>query len=84
MCTEFSGRHGILLVDFMPRGKTTNAAAYCETHRKVHRSIENKRRVMLQRSVVLIHDNTRSHKAIVTQQLLMDCAGNSLTTPLQS
>ncbi|GFY12544.1 histone-lysine N-methyltransferase SETMAR [Trichonephila clavipes] len=34
MCTVFWDSKGILLIDFLPRGQTINAAVYCETLRK--------------------------------------------------
>nr|CAH7765296.1 unnamed protein product [Callosobruchus chinensis] len=43
MATVFWDRHGVLLVDFMPRGTTINAARYCETLEKLRRAIKNKR-----------------------------------------
>jgi len=42
------------------------------TFRKLHRAIQNKRRDMLSRGIVLIHDNARPQTANVTQRLLMD------------
>ncbi|GBN26496.1 hypothetical protein AVEN_39784-1 [Araneus ventricosus] len=42
MCTVFWDRHGILLVEFLPRDETINAVRYCETLRKLKRTIQNK------------------------------------------
>ncbi|GBN95292.1 Mariner Mos1 transposase [Araneus ventricosus] len=63
-------RHGILLVEFLPRGKTINAVRYCETLRKLRCTIQNKIRGMLSQSTVLPHDNARPHSAGVTQNLI--------------
>lgn len=60
----------MLLVDFLPRGDTINAAAYCETLRKLRRAIQNKMRGMLSAGVVLLHDNARPHAANRTQDLI--------------
>jgi hypothetical protein len=66
MATVFWVRMGPLLVDFLPRGDTINAAAYCETLKRLRPAIHNKRRGMLTRGVCLLHDNARPHTAGVT------------------
>ncbi|GBM62038.1 Histone-lysine N-methyltransferase SETMAR [Araneus ventricosus] len=70
MCTVFSDRQGILLVEFLPRGETINAVRYCERLRKLRRAIQNKKRGMLSQGNVLLHDNARPHSAGVTQNLI--------------
>ncbi|KAJ4441265.1 hypothetical protein ANN_11119 [Periplaneta americana] len=70
MATVFWDRKGVLLLDFMPKGTTINANRYCETLRKLQRAIQNKRRGMLSRGVVLLHDNARPHTAASTRELL--------------
>lgn len=74
MCTVFWDRQGVLLVDFLPRGQTINTNSYCETRKKLRSAIKNKRRGMLSRGIVFIHDNARSHTANVTKQLHADFA----------
>ena len=56
MCTVFWDRQGILLVEFLPQGTTTNSAVYCEMLKK--NSIQNKRRGMLSATILLHNDNT--------------------------
>ncbi|KAJ4446902.1 hypothetical protein ANN_13603 [Periplaneta americana] len=70
MATVFWDHKGVLLLDFMPKGTTINANRYCETLRKLWRAIQNKRRGMLSRGVVLLHDNARPHTATSTRELL--------------
>ncbi|GBM77857.1 hypothetical protein AVEN_24609-1 [Araneus ventricosus] len=70
MCTVFWDRQGILLVEFLPRGETINAVRYCETLRQLRRAIQNKRRGILSQSILLLHDNARTHSAVVTQNLI--------------
>lgn len=67
MCTGFWDRQDVLLVDIMPQGQTINAPAYCEALRKIRRAIQihNKLRDMLQRDIVPIHNNSRSHKVVM-------------------
>ncbi|KAJ4438157.1 hypothetical protein ANN_14096 [Periplaneta americana] len=72
MCTVFSDRKGILLIDFLPRGETVNADSYCETLRKLRRAIQNNRRGMLTAGVVLLHDNARPHTARRTPGVLTE------------
>jgi hypothetical protein len=66
----FWDRKGFLLVDFMPKGTTINAEAYCNTLKKLRRAIQNRRMGMLTRGVSLLHDNAKPHTAPVlnTQQ----------------
>ncbi|KAJ4427620.1 hypothetical protein ANN_25268 [Periplaneta americana] len=70
MATVFWDRKGVLSLDFMPKGTTINANRYCETLRKLRRAIQNKRRGMLSRGAVLLHDNARPHTAASTRELL--------------
>ena len=70
MATVFWDRKGILRIDFLERGLTINADAYCETVRKLRWAIQNKRRGMLSSGIVLLHDNARPHTAARTAQLL--------------
>jgi len=57
MGTVFWDQHGVLLVDIMPKGETINGPRYCETLKKLRRAIQNKRRGLLSRGIVLLHDN---------------------------
>jgi transposase len=43
---------------------------YCKTLKKVHRTIQNKRRGMLTCSVVLLHDSACPHTDACTRALL--------------
>ncbi|KAL4132082.1 hypothetical protein QTP88_009298 [Uroleucon formosanum] len=52
----------LLLVDFMPKRTTINAARCCETLKKSKKKIKDKRRVKLTRGVSLLHDNARPHR----------------------
>ncbi|GFX08184.1 mariner Mos1 transposase [Trichonephila clavipes] len=70
MCTVFWDRKDVLLVNFLTRGDTINAVAYCATLQKLRRAIQNKRRGMLSAGVVLLHDNARPHTANRTQDLI--------------
>ena len=65
------GRRGVLMCEFLPRGETVNADRYCQTLRNLRRSIQNRRRGMLTRSITLLYDNSRLHKAQAIRNLLL-------------
>ena len=81
MCTVFWDRQGVLLVEFMVRGTTINSAAYCETLKKLRREIQNKRRGMLSRGVLLLHDNALPHTAALTQNLITSFGWEQIDHP---
>jgi transposase len=66
----FWDRQGVLIVQFLPKSTAINAASYSETLTKLRRAIQNKRRGMLTRRVVLLHDNAWPHTAAQTQALI--------------
>jgi hypothetical protein len=66
----FGNRQIVVLVEFLPQGTTINSTAYYETVKKLRRAIQNKRRGMLTRGLVLPHDNARPHTAAQTQALI--------------
>lgn len=47
MTTVFRDRTGTLLVDFLPQQDTINAAAYCDTLKRLCQEIHNKWQGML-------------------------------------
>jgi hypothetical protein len=64
--TVFWDRKGALVVEFMQQGTTITSEVYCETLKKLHRAIQNKRHGMLTSGVVLLHDNLCPHTAACT------------------
>jgi hypothetical protein len=58
------------LTEFVPSGTTTKTDVYCETLNNRRRSIQNKRRGMLTKGVVLLHDNARPHTEARTYALI--------------
>jgi hypothetical protein len=70
MGTVFWDRKGVLLVEFLPQCSTINAGGYCGTLKKLRRVIQKKRRGMLSRGVVMLHDNARPNTADATQDLI--------------
>ena len=67
MCAAFWERQGVLLIEFLPQGKTINSAVYCETLKKPRRAIQNKRHGMLSATILSLNDNARLHSAAQTQ-----------------
>jgi hypothetical protein len=47
MATIFWDGKEPFFINFLPRGYTINAAAYCEMLKKLRQSVQNKRRGML-------------------------------------
>jgi histone-lysine N-methyltransferase SETMAR len=82
--TFFWDRKGPLLGNFWPRGDTNNAAAYCETLKKLRRAVQNKQRGMLTRGVCLLHDNACPHTARAMQELLQSFKWEVLAHPPHS
>jgi histone-lysine N-methyltransferase SETMAR len=51
-------------------GNCVHAGVYCDTLKKLRRAIQNKRRGMFSRGVVILHDNFRPYIAAATQDLI--------------
>jgi histone-lysine N-methyltransferase SETMAR len=64
MATVIWNRKGVLMVGFMQKKDHNNVIhLYCETRKKLHRVIQNKRHGMLTYGVVLLHDNAHPYTA---------------------
>ncbi|GFW43319.1 histone-lysine N-methyltransferase SETMAR [Trichonephila clavipes] len=70
LLTFFFDVQGPLLVEFLEHRKSINSDVYCETLRRLRRSIKNKRPRLLTEGVVLLHDNESPHISRVTQMEL--------------
>ncbi|KAF2359703.1 Transposase type 1, partial [Trinorchestia longiramus] len=81
VCTVYWDRKRVLLVDFLPRGDTPNFTTYCETLKKLHRAIQNNRSDMLNKGVILLHDNARQHAAKLAQELIRSFGWEELDQP---
>jgi hypothetical protein len=73
MATVFWARKGVLMVEFMQQGTIIMSEVYCETLKKLCRTIQNKRREMLTSDIVLLYDN-----ACPTNILLFSAFNTSL------
>jgi histone-lysine N-methyltransferase SETMAR len=63
-------RRGVLLTEFLPQGSRIRADVYCDTLKKLRRAMQNKRRGMLSRGLVMLHDNSHTHTVTATQVLI--------------
>jgi hypothetical protein len=71
LCLHFPQiSRSLLVVESLPQGSTINAGVYCDTLKKLLRAIQNKRRGMLSRGVVMLHDNAGPHTAPATHDLI--------------
>jgi hypothetical protein len=57
---------GLLLVEFLFQGSTINGGVYCGTLKKLRHAIQNMRRDMFCRGVVMLHDYVSPHTAAAT------------------
>ena len=68
MATVFWDVHGVLLVEFQEHGRTVNVASYCAILQRLKQAILRKRRGLITKGVLLLHDNARPHTARLTQE----------------
>jgi hypothetical protein len=68
--THSKGLKGILLTEVMAPGTTVTLQVYCEMLNKLRELIQNKRRRMLTKGVILLHDNARPHTMARTNALI--------------
>ena len=57
MATVFWDMHGVLLLHFSPPNETVNSASYQASLKKFRRAVQRKRPQMLDKRVLLLHDN---------------------------
>lgn len=81
LLTVFWDMKGVLLVDFMPRGRTMNGKYYAELMDKLRYSIKNKRRNTLHDGIFLLHDGARPHKCKVVKSALAGTKVEELQHP---
>jgi transposase len=82
MAAVFWDCKGVLLVDFMCQGTTTNASAYFETLKRLRCTIQNRRQGILRCSIC--NDNARTHTTRAVQQLLQSFNWEVLYNPTHS
>ncbi len=87
MLILFHDSYGVILLEFLPRGKTVDADFYCDVLRRLKEQIRHKRPGLWQRdeegyrTVLLHHDNATPHTAMPTLALLGESGINIVTHP---
>ena len=81
MATIFWDAKGILLIDYMPHKTTITSQYYADLLGRLRESIKSKRRGMLTKGVLLLHDNAPVHKGRVAQAAIRNCGFEQITHP---
>ena len=81
LMTVFWDHRGVLLTDFLSRGRTMNGAYYGDLIEQLRQSVKEKRRGLLTKRVFLLHDNAPVHKFLVAQQKIRDSGFTELNHP---
>ena len=67
MLTDFRDSKGPILEDYLEKGRTTNSARYSDLlANNLKPAVRTKRRGLLSKKVLLLHDNARPHTASQT------------------
>ena len=74
---------GVLYYELLPRGVIITIDIYCQQHRRLADAIHEKRPARLH-EVMLLHNNTRSHSANLTQKHYTGVAVGSHSAPTLS
>lgn len=81
MLTVFWDERGVLLTDYLQAGTSITGRYYSNLLTKLRSEIKNKRKGMLTKGVLLLHDNAPSHSSIVATQTAAHCGYQILPHP---
>lgn len=81
MATVFWDSKGILLIEYTKKGETINAEKYSTTLRRLRVAIKEKRRGMLAKKVLLLHDNAPVHTARLSKAAVRECGFEEINHP---
>jgi len=85
MLTVFWDSKGPIMEDYLEKGRTINSERYCQMlTNKLKPAIRTKRRGLLSKTVVLLHDNARPHTAAVTVQTIENLGFEVMKHPAYS
>ena len=73
MASVFWDSEGILMIDYLERGKTVTGVYYADQIRKLRAAIKEKRRGKLCHGVLLHHDNAPAHTSAVAKATVQEC-----------
>jgi len=77
----FWDSEGVLMTDYLERGKTVTGIYYAESLRKLYAAIKHKRRGKLRQGVLLHHDNAPAHTSAVAMAAIRECGFELLNHP---
>jgi len=66
----FWDQDSIILTDFLPKGQTINAEYYSSLLAQMKEILKEKRRGMVTKGVLFLHNNAPAHRALATQKKL--------------
>ena len=84
MATVFWDAKGIILIDYLEKGKTITGVYYASLLSKLNDEIKNKRPHLARKKVLFHHDNAPAHSSTVAQAKLHDLRYELLPHPAYS
>ena len=81
MLNVFWDRNEPITISFLERGNTVKSENYCKLLTQVKKDIENKRRGLQSRDMILLQDNARPNTAARTLAKIEDLGWKLLTHP---
>jgi len=77
----FWDQDGILLIDYLPKGQTTNAEYHSSLLVQMKDILKGKRRGKINKGVLFLHDNAPAHRVVATRKKLAYLGFQSLDHP---
>lgn len=84
MASVFWDSKGVIMVDYLEKGKTIDSEHYCHLLRRLRETIKEKRPGLLRRKVLFHQDNARVHTSVKTMAQIRDCGFELLPHPAYS
>lgn len=81
MASVFWDSEGILMIDYLERGKTITGVYYAQLIRKLRVAIKEKRRGKLRQGIVFHQDNAPAHTSSVAMTAIRECGFELLQHP---
>lgn len=81
MATIFWDVEGILMIDYLPKNTTMNAAYYANLLDRLREKIKEKRRGKLRKGVLILHDNAPVHTALTARSSLVKNGFSEINHP---
>ena len=84
MASIFWDAKGIVLINYLQKGKTINGEYYAKLLRELQQAIKPKRPGKLTKGVLLHQDNAPAHKSLVAMSTVHDCGFELIDHPPHS